>query len=137
MKSYTKSLWFNTKKKKEIVPVTREVELAVAEAGIKEGFALVSAMHITASVFVNDYEPGLWEDIMEWLEKVAPERRDYKHHHTGESNADAHLKRLVMGHQAILPVTSGKLDLGPWEQGFYGEFDGPRKKRGIIKIIGE
>ena len=137
MKSYTKYIWFNTKQKREIVPMTHEVEIAVAEAGVKEGFALVSAMHITASVFVNDYEHGLWEDILNWLEKLAPARRDYKHHQTGEDNADAHLKRLLMGHQVFLPITKGKLDLGPWEQVFYGEFDGQRKKRVIIKVMGE
>jgi secondary thiamine-phosphate synthase enzyme len=127
----------NTKKKKEIVPISSEVEEAVAESGIREGFALVSAMHITASVFVNDYESGLWADIMEWLEKVAPKRADYAHHRTGETNADAHLKRLVMGHQVLLPITGGKLDLGPWESVFYGEFDGQRQKRVIIKVFGE
>ena len=137
MKSCTKYLWFNTKKKKEILPISPEVEKAVAESGVKEGFCLVSAMHITASVFVNDYEPGLWGDIMEWVERVAPERSDYAHHHTGESNADAHLKRLLMGHQVVLPITGGKLDMGPWEQVFYGEFDGQRRKRVVIKIIGE
>ena len=119
MKFHTKYLWFNTKTKKEIVPISREVEKAVAESGIKEGFAFVSAMHITSSVFVNDYESGLWQDILAWLEKVAPEREDYAHHQTGETNADAHLKRLIMGHQVLLPITSGKLDLGPWEQVFY------------------
>ena len=137
MKSHTKYLWFNTKKQKEIVPISEQVAAAVAESGVKEGFALVSAMHITAAVFVNDYEPGLWEDIMEWAEKVAPERTDYKHHRTGETNGDAHLKRLLLGHQVLLPITGGKLDLGPWEQVFYAEFDGQRKKRVIIKVIGE
>jgi len=137
MEFHTKYIWMNTKKRKEIVPIQGEVESAVKESGIREGFAFVSAMHITASVFVNDYESGLWSDIMEWLEKVAPERSDYAHHHTGESNADAHLKRLVMGHQVLLPITAGKLDLGPWEQVFYGEFDGQRKKRVIIKVFGE
>ena len=137
MKSHTEYLWFNTKKRKEIVPISGEVEKAVAASGVKEGFALVSAMHITASVFVNDYESGLWEDIMKWAEEVAPEKPDYKHHRTGETNGDAHLKRLLIGHQAILPITNGKLDLGPWEQVFYAEFDGQRKKRVVIKIIGE
>ncbi|MEM4633800.1 MAG: secondary thiamine-phosphate synthase enzyme YjbQ [Candidatus Anstonellaceae archaeon] len=137
MKSHTEYLWFNTKKRKELVHITKEIEEILSRSGIKEGFCLVSAMHITASVFVNDYEPGLWEDIMEWVEKVAPERIDYRHHHTGESNADAHLKRLLLGHQVILPVTGGKLDLGPWERVFYAEFDGQRKKRIIVKIIGE
>jgi secondary thiamine-phosphate synthase enzyme len=137
MKSYTEYVWFNTRQEKEIVPMTDKVAAAVEKSGVKEGFALVSAMHITASVFVNDYEPGLWHDIMGWAEKVAPQGRDYEHHHTGESNADAHLKRLLLGHQSLLPITGGKLDLGPWEQVFYGEWDGRRKKRVIIKIIGD
>ena len=137
MKSHTEYLWFNTKKKKEIVPISPQVESAVAASGVKEGFCLVSAMHITAAVFVNDYESGLWEDIMKWVEEVAPEKPDYKHHRTGETNGDAHLKRLLIGHQVILPITNGKLDLGPWEQVFYAEFDGQRKKRVIIKIIGD
>ena len=124
MKSHTEYLWFNTKKKKEIVPISPQVESAVAASKVKEGFCLVSAMHITAAVFVNDYESGLWEDIMEWVEEVAPEKPDYKHHRTGETNGDAHLKRLLIGHQVILPITNGKLDLGPWEQVFYAEFDG-------------
>jgi secondary thiamine-phosphate synthase enzyme len=137
MKSYTEYLWFNTKKRKEIVPIQQQVEAAVAKSGVKEGFCLVSAMHITASVFVNDFEPGLWEDIMEWVEQVAPEKPDYRHHMTGETNGDAHLKRLLLGHQVILPISGGKLDLGPWERIFYAEFDGQRKKRVIIKIIGD
>ncbi len=137
MKSHTKYLWFNTKRRKEIVPIHGEVQTAVAESGVREGFALVSAMHITAAVFVNDAEPGLWQDILEWAEKLAPERPDYNHHRTGETNGDAHLKRLLLGHQILLPITGGKLDLGPWEQVFYAEFDGQRKKRAIIKIIGE
>lgn len=137
MKFHTEYLWMNTKKKKDIVPISEDVAKAVGVSGIREGFALVSAMHITASVFVNDYEPGLWQDILEWLEKIAPERKDYAHHRTGETNADAHLKRLVMGHQVLLPITGGKLDLGPWEQVFYGEFDGQRLKRVIIKVFGE
>ena len=137
MKSHTEYLWFNTKKKKEIVPISPQVESAVAASKVKEGFCLVSAMHITAAVFVNDYVSGLWEDIMEWVEEVAPEKPDYKHHRTGETNGDAHLKRLLIGHQVILPITNGKLDLGPWEQVFYAEFDGQRRKRVIIKIIGD
>lgn len=136
MKAFTKYLWFCTEKKKEIVPISDQVEKAVAESGIREGFVLVSAMHITASVFVNDYEPGLWKDILEWVEKIAPEG-DYAHHRTGETNADAHLKRLLIGHQVILPITGGKLDLGPWESVFYGEWDGQRKKRVIVKVFGE
>ncbi|MFA6489649.1 MAG: secondary thiamine-phosphate synthase enzyme YjbQ [Candidatus Micrarchaeia archaeon] len=137
MKSHTEYLWFNTKKQKEIVPISEQVAGAVAKSGVKEGFCLVSAMHITAAVFVNDYESGLWEDIMKWVEDVAPEKPDYKHHRTGETNGDAHLKRLLIGHQVILPITAGKLDLGPWEQVFYAEFDGQRRKRLVIKIIGE
>lgn len=137
MKSHTEYLWFNTKQRKEIVPISEQVAGAVAKSGVVEGFALVSAMHITAAVFVNDYEPGLWEDIMGWSEKVAPENPDYAHHRTGETNGDAHLKRLLLGHQVMLPITNGKLDLGPWEQVFYAEFDGQRKKRVIVKIIGE
>ncbi len=137
MKFHTEYVWFNTKRKKEIVPMQDEVVKAVAESGVREGFALVSAMHITSSVFVNDFEGGLWQDILEWLEKAAPERPDYAHHRTGETNADAHLKRLIMGHQVMLPITDGKLDLGPWESVFYGEFDGQRKKRVIIKVFGE
>ncbi|MCX8198080.1 MAG: secondary thiamine-phosphate synthase enzyme YjbQ [Candidatus Micrarchaeota archaeon] len=137
MKSHTEYLWFSTKTKKELVPITKQVEEIVSRSGIKEGLCLISAMHITAAVLVNDYEPGLWQDIMEWAEKVAPERKDYKHHHTGETNADAHLKRLLIGHQAIVPITAGKLDLGPWEQIFYAEFDGQRRKRVIVKAIGE
>ena len=137
VKSHTECLWFNTKKKKELLPIGQEVEAALAKSGVQEGFCLVSAMHITAAVFVNDYEPGLWEDIMAWAEEVAPEKPGYKHHSTGETNGDAHLKRLLLGHQVILPITGGKLDLGPWEQVFYAEFDGQRRKRVIVKIIGE
>ena len=113
MKSHTEYLWFNTKKQKELVPISSQVEAALAKSGVKEGFCLVSAMHITAAVFVNDYEPGLWEDIMKWADELAPEKPDYRHHRTGETNGDAHLKRLLLGHQVVLPVTNGKLDLGP------------------------
>lgn len=137
MKVHTEYLWMNTKKEKEIVSIQNEVEAIVSRSGVKEGFALVSAMHITASVFVNDYEGGLWQDMMDWLERIAPAKPDYLHHHTGETNADAHLKRSVLGHQVVLPVTSGRLDLGPWEHVFYGEFDGRRKKRVIVKVMGE
>jgi len=137
MKSLTEYLWFNTKKRKEIIPIHEKVEELVQKSGIKEGFCLVSAMHITASVYVNDQESGLYEDIMQWAEKTAPENPNYKHHGTGEDNGDAHLKRLLLGHQVILPITKGKLDLGPWERIFYAEFDGMRKKRVIVKIIGE
>ncbi|MFH1306984.1 MAG: secondary thiamine-phosphate synthase enzyme YjbQ [Candidatus Micrarchaeota archaeon] len=137
MKSYTEYLWFNTSKRKEIVPIHEKVEETVSKSKVKEGFCLVSAMHITAAVYVNDQESGLYEDIEEWAEKLAPFRRDYKHHQTGEDNGDAHLKRLLIGHQAIIPITKGQLDLGPWERIFYAEFDGQRKKRVIVKIIGE
>ncbi len=137
MKFHTKYLWMDTKKHKEIVPISNEVEKAVSESGVKEGFVFVSAMHITSSVFVNDNESGLWQDIMQWLEKLAPEKPDYAHHQTGETNADAHLKRILMGQQIMLPITKGALDLGPWEQVFYGEFDGKRRKRVIIKVFGE
>lgn len=137
MKSYTEYLWFNTKKRHEIVNVTDEIDENLAKSGIKEGFCLVSAMHITAAIWVNDEESGLKEDVAEWLEKLAPFNPNYRHHRTGEDNGDAHLKRTVVHHQCILPVTKGKLDLGPWEQVFYMEFDGQRRKRVILKIIGE
>ncbi|MCD6132209.1 MAG: YjbQ family protein [Candidatus Hydrothermae bacterium] len=137
MKSYTKYLWFNTQKRRELIHITPVVEEAVKESGVKEGFCLVSAMHITAGVFVNDNESGLHQDIWEWLEKLAPYRRDYQHHLTGEDNGDAHLKSLLIHHEVILPITEGKLDLGPWQRIFYAEFDGQRRKRVIIKIIGE
>ena len=137
MKSHTQYLWFNTKKHREFINITDKVEEALSKSKIKEGFILVSAMHITASVFVNDSESGLLADIEEWLEKLAPFREDYRHHRTGETNGDAHLKNLLMHHQVMIPVTRGKLDFGPWQQVFYGEFDGQRKKRVIIKTIGE
>jgi secondary thiamine-phosphate synthase enzyme len=137
MKSYTEYLWFQTKKHREYLNITDQVEKMLEKSGIKEGLVLVSAMHITASVYVNDAEQGLIADIDEWLEKLAPYRDDYRHHHTGESNGDAHLKNLLMHHQVILPVTKGKLDLGPWQQIYYAEFDGQRRKRLIVKIIGE
>lgn len=136
MKSKTEYLWFNTKKEKEIIPITGEIGKIVASSQVKEGFCLVSAMHITAAVYVNDEEGGLIDDIMDWAEKLAP-KADYRHHHTGESNGDAHLKRLLLGHQVLLPITDGKLDLGPWERVFYAEFDGMRKKRVIVKVVGE
>ena len=136
MKSHTEYLWFNTKNQKEIVPITEQVEKIVSDSRIKEGFCLVSAMHITAAVYVNDEESGLIADIMDWAEKLAPVA-NYRHHHTGESNGDAHLKRLLLGHQVLLPITAGKLDLGPWERVFYAEFDGMRKKRVIVKVSGE
>ncbi|MDI3471841.1 MAG: hypothetical protein PWQ20_272 [Thermotogaceae bacterium] len=137
MKSYTEYLWFNTNKKRELVHITDKVREIVKKSGIKEGFCLVSAMHITAGIIVNDYEPGLWEDIWQWLERLAPYREDYLHNQTGEINGDAHLKRILTHHQVIIPVTNGDLDLGPWEEIFYAEYDGQRRKRVVIKIIGE
>jgi len=136
MKSHTDYLVFNTRQRKELVNITDRVSEFVAQSGVKEGFVLVSAMHITAGVFVNDEEPGLKRDIMALLERLAPVS-DYEHHKTGEDNGDAHLKRLLVNHQVILPITKGRLDLGPWEQVFYAEFDGQRKKRLILKAIGE
>ncbi|MBL7130541.1 MAG: YjbQ family protein [Candidatus Omnitrophica bacterium] len=137
MKSYTEYLWFNTKRKREYINITPKVEEILRKSQVKEGFVLVSAMHITASVYVNDDEDGIIQDIDKWLEKIAPYREDYLHHQTGESNADAHLKNLLMHHQVVVPVTKGKLDFGPWQQIFYGEFDGQRRKRVVIKVIGE
>jgi secondary thiamine-phosphate synthase enzyme len=137
MTTTTDYLWFNTKKRQEFVRITDEVAAAVKKSGVKEGMVLVSAMHITAAVYVNDWENGLIDDFQTWLEKLAPSGLDYRHHQTGEDNADAHLKRTLMGHQVILPITAGKLDLGPWEQVFYAEFDGQRKKRVVIKVMGE
>lgn len=137
MKSFTQYLWFNTSKKKEIIPITGQIEEIVSASKIKEGFCLVSAMHITAAVYVNDEESGLIQDILEWSEKLAPSSHPYRHHHTGETNGDAHLKRILLGHQVIIPITEGRLDLGPWERIFYAEFDGQRRKRVIVKIIGE
>jgi secondary thiamine-phosphate synthase enzyme len=133
---HTEYLTFNTKRRREIIDITDDVERLRAKAGLQDGFILVSAMHITASVFVNDHEPGLWSDIMTWLEELAPAKPDYEHHRTGEDNADAHLKRSLLGHQVIVPVTGGKLDLGPWERVHYGEFDGRRPKRVILKAFG-
>jgi secondary thiamine-phosphate synthase enzyme len=137
MKSHTQYLWFNTKKKREFINITAELDKALAQSGIKEGLALASAMHITAGVYINDAEDGLIADIEEWLEKLAPFRADYRHHRTGEDNGDAHLKNLLIGHQVLVPVTGGKLDLGPWQQVYYAEFDGQRRKRVVIKILGE
>ena len=137
MKSHTKYLIFNTQTKREYINITNEVAQALAESGVKEGLALVSAMHITAAVYVNDAEDGLIADIDEWLEGLAPTRPDYQHHQTGEDNGDAHLKNLLMHHQVLLPITNGRLDLGTWQQVYYAEFDGQRRKRVIIKIIGE
>ena len=137
MKFHTNYLWFNTQTKRELINITHEVEKSVSQSGIQEGMVLVSAMHITAGVIVNDHEPGLWQDIDEWMEKVAPYKSEYLHHRTGETNGDAHLKSLLVHHQVIVPVTNGSLDLGPWQQVFYAEFDGGRKKRLIIKVMGE
>ncbi len=137
MKSLTRYLWFNTKKRREYINITGEVEKAVDESNIQEGMVLVSAMHITAGVYVNDDEPGIIQDIDEMLEKLAPFGKPYRHHQTGEDNGDAHLKSMLVHHQVIVPVTKGKLDLGPWQQIYYAEFDGQRKKRGIIKVMGE
>jgi len=137
MKSKTEYITFNTKKRREYINITDRVEEVVSQSGIKEGMVLVSAMHITAGVFVNDAESGLLADIDEWLEKLAPFREDYRHHRTGETNGDAHLKNLLIHHEVILPITNGKVDLGSWQQVFYAEFDGQRPKRLIIKAIGE
>jgi len=138
MKSYRKELWFNTSSRREYINITPQVEQCLAESGIKEGFLLCNAMHITASVFINDDESGLHHDFEVWLEKLAPEKPYSQYRHNGyEDNADAHLKRSVMGREVVVAVTDGKLDFGPWEQIFYGEFDGKRKKRILVKIIGE
>jgi secondary thiamine-phosphate synthase enzyme len=137
MKSHTDYLWFNTKTRQEFVRITDEVRAAVKQSGVQEGLVLVSAMHITAGVYVNDWEGGLIEDFQRWLETLAPSGLPYRHHQTGEDNADAHLKRTIMGQQVILPITKGDLDLGPWEQVFYAEFDGQRRKRVIVKVLGE
>ncbi len=137
MKFHTDYLWFDTSQKRELINITSKVQEAVDTAGINEGMVLVSAMHITAGVIVNDHEPGLWQDIDDWLEQMAPYKGDYRHHRTGETNGDAHLKSILAHHQVILPVTDGKLDLGPWQQVFYAEFDGKRRKRAVIKVMGE
>jgi secondary thiamine-phosphate synthase enzyme len=137
MATHTEYLWFNTRQRQEFVRITDEVAAIVGRSGINDGMVLVSAMHITAAVYVNDWEDGLIGDFQTWLEKLAPAGLPYAHHATGEDNADAHLKRTLMGHQVILPITDGKLDLGPWEQVFYAEFDGQRKKRVVVKVMGE
>ncbi len=136
MKSVTEYLWFNTKQHREFINITDKVEEFVKRGDIQEGFVLVSAMHITAGVYVNDAESGLIADIDEWLEKLAPFKTDYRHHATGESNGDAHLKSLLIHHEVIVPVTGGRLDLGPWQQIYYAEFDGQRRKRVILKALG-
>jgi secondary thiamine-phosphate synthase enzyme len=136
MRAHTDYLWFETRKRHELVNITDRVAAVVDAAGVAEGFCLVSAMHITAGIWVNDEERGLKQDVMEWLERLAP-AGDYRHHETGEDNADAHLKRTLVHHQVVLPITAGKLDLGPWEQVFYAEFDGRRRKRVVVKVLGE
>ena len=138
MRSYRKELWFNTTQRRELINITSDVKNCLRESGIKEGLCLVNAMHITASVFINDDESGLHNDFEKWLEKLAPEKPYSQYQHNGfEDNADAHLKRTVMGREVIVAITDGKLDFGHWEQIFYGEFDGMRKKRILVKIIGE
>jgi secondary thiamine-phosphate synthase enzyme len=139
MPTHTHYLWFETKQRQEIIDITDQVAEQVRVSGVRDGFVLVSAMHITASVFVNDHEPGLWEDILKWLEHtIAPwDPRRYRHNETGEDNAAAHLRSLTIGHEAMVPITEGKLDLGPWQRVFYGEWDGRRRKRVIIKVLGE
>lgn len=137
MKFHTKYLTFNTQKHREYINITHDVDEALRESGIQEGMILVSAMHITAAVYVNDAENGLIQDIDDWLEALAPFRPDYRHHRTGERNGDSHLKSLLMHHEVIVPVTDGRLDLGPWQQIYYAEFDGQRRKRLIIKVMGE
>jgi secondary thiamine-phosphate synthase enzyme len=137
MPTFTDYLFFTTSHHREMIRITDEVADIVRRSGVREGMVLVSAMHITAGVYVNDWEEGLIEDIGEWLEKLAPAGVDYRHHRTGEDNGDAHLKRTVIGHQVVLPITNGRLDLGPWEQVFYAEFDGQRKKRVVVKVMGE
>ena len=138
MKSYRKELWFNTSRRREYLNLTPDINQCLAESGVREGLCLVNAMHITASVFINDDEAGLHQDFETWLEKLAPEKPHSQYRHNGyEDNGDAHLKRQVMGREVVVAVTEGKLDFGPWEQIFYGEFDGGRRKRVLVKIIGE
>ncbi len=138
MKHYTKEIWFDIKKRRELINITPSVEECLAESGVKEGLLLCNSMHITASVFINDDEPGLHNDFEAWLEELAPEKPYSRYrHNSSEDNADAHLKRTIMGREVVVAVTKGKLHFGPWEQIFYGEFDGKRKKRILVKIIGE
>ena len=139
MKSFRKELWFNVPTRRAFINITPQVEVAIRESGIREGLCLVNAMHISASVFINDDERGLHHDFEVWLEKLAPEKphSQYRHNDTGEDNADAHIKRTIMGRETVVAITNGHLDFGPWEQIFYGEFDGMRKKRVLVKIIGE
>jgi secondary thiamine-phosphate synthase enzyme len=138
MKSYRKELWFETRKRREFINITRQIDDCVKESGIREGLLLCNAMHITSSVFINDDESGLHADFEQWLEKLAPEKPHSQYRHNGfEDNADAHLKRQVMGREVVVAITAGRMDFGPWEQIFYGEFDGLRRKRVLVKIIGE
>lgn len=138
MKSYRKELWFEIKKRRELINITPEVEMCLRESGVQEGLVLVNAMHITSSVFINDDEAGLHHDFEVWLEKLAPEKPHSQYRHNGfEDNADAHIKRTLMGREVVVAITEGRLDFGPWEQIFYGEFDGKRRKRALVKIIGE
>jgi secondary thiamine-phosphate synthase enzyme len=137
VKSHTEYLWFETKRRREYIDITDTVDAILKRSAIQEGMLLVSAMHITAGVWVNDHEEGLLEDIDSWLEHLAPFKEDYHHHETGEDNGDAHLKSLLVHHQIVAPVTEGKLDFGPWQRIYYAEFDGKRKKRVVVKVIGE
>ncbi len=137
MKTLTHHLKIRTEKEKEFVNITEDVAKVISQSGIKEGLCLVNSMHITSSVFINDEESGLKQDFAKWLEELAPDKPDYKHHNTGETNADAHLKRTIMGREVVIAISKGQLDFGPWEQIFYGEFDGQREKRVMIKVIGE
>jgi len=137
MKSATEYLWFTTRTKREYINITADVARVVTASGVGEGMVLVAAMHITAGVYINDAENGLIKDIDEWLEQLAPYRENYRHHRTGETNGDAHLKNLLIGHEVIVPITKGVLDLGPWQQVYYAEFDGCRRKRLVIKVLGE
>ncbi len=137
MTAHTEYLTFTTRQRRELINITDRLAEIVGRSRIQEGMCLVSAMHITAGIWVNDEEDGLKQDFQQWLDALAPARRDYMHHRTGEDNADAHLKRTLVHHQVILPVTAGRLDLGPWEQVFYAEFDGRRQKRVVIKVLGE
>jgi secondary thiamine-phosphate synthase enzyme len=136
VKAYTEYLWFNTKSHRDYVNITGQVEEIVRKSGVAEGMVLVSAMHITAGVYVNDAEDGLIKDIDDWLERLAPYKEDYRHHRTGETNGDSHLKSLLMHHEVIVPITAGRLDFGPWQQVYYAEFDGKRRKRVIVKVLG-
>jgi secondary thiamine-phosphate synthase enzyme len=137
MKSYREELWFETRTRRAYINITSQIEAAVRNSGVTEGLVLVNAMHITASVYINDHEPGLLADYDEFLEKMAPQRAAYRHNETGEDNGDAHIKRQLMGREVVVAITKGQLDFGPWEQIFYGEFDGRRRKRVLVKVIGE